>query len=193
VRKKYQRKERKSNHKFEVVGGQELLVRVPLPLAEVWAEMQAQVEELTGYAGLQILRAILENEVTRRVGPPHRPNPTAGCVRWGKQPGIRSDNGGAGYNPEPEGSWISSKLWKTGPQLSGSNSTKFSARFKRWLEVRLRSERAGSTITARRPSGSPGRRNRKFGLRGASGSDAPVSLTFDAGCPCRFWLDVFGP
>jgi hypothetical protein len=61
-----------------------LLVRVPLPMAEV----QAQVEELTGQAGLQILRAILENEVTRRVGPPHRPNPTAGCVRWGKQSGY---------------------------------------------------------------------------------------------------------
>jgi putative transposase len=88
VRNKYQRKERKSNHKFEVVGGQELMVRVPLPMAEVWAEMQAKVEELTGQAGLQILRAILENEVTRRVGPPHRPNPTAGCVRWGKQPGY---------------------------------------------------------------------------------------------------------
>ena len=57
-------------------------------MAEVWAEMQAQVEELTGQAGLQILRAILENEVTHRVGPPHRPNPTAGCVRWGKQSGY---------------------------------------------------------------------------------------------------------
>jgi hypothetical protein len=40
VKKNYQRKERKSNHKFEVVRGQELLVRVPLPMAEVWAEMQ---------------------------------------------------------------------------------------------------------------------------------------------------------
>ena len=88
MRKNYQRKERKSNHKFEVVGGQELLVRVPLPMAEVWAEMQAKVEELAGQAGLQILRAILENEVTQRVGPPHRPNPSAGCVRWGKQPGY---------------------------------------------------------------------------------------------------------
>ena len=88
MRKNYQRKARKSNHKFEVVGGQELLVRVPLPMAEVWAELQAQVEELAGQAGLQILRAILENEVSRRVGPPHRPNPSAGCVRWGKQPGY---------------------------------------------------------------------------------------------------------
>ena len=43
MRNKYQREERKSNHKFEVVGGQELMVRVPLPMAEVWAEMQAQM------------------------------------------------------------------------------------------------------------------------------------------------------
>ena len=88
MKKNYQSKERKSNHKFEVVGGQELRVQVPLPMAEVWAEMQAQVEELAGQAGLQILRAILQNEVTQRVGPAHRPNPSAGCVRWGKQPGY---------------------------------------------------------------------------------------------------------
>jgi hypothetical protein len=54
VKKNYQRKAHTSNHKFEVVGGQELLVRVPLPMAEVWAEMRAQVEELAGHAGLQI-------------------------------------------------------------------------------------------------------------------------------------------
>jgi putative transposase len=88
VRKKYQSQERKSIRKFEIVRGQELLMQVPLPMAEVWAEMQAQVEELAGQVGLQILRAILENEVTRRVGPRHRPNPSAGCVRWGKQPGY---------------------------------------------------------------------------------------------------------
>ena len=88
MRKKYQRQEHKSNHKFEVIGKQELLVRVPLPMAEVWAEMQARVEQLAGQAGLQILRAILENEVSHRVGPPHRPNPSASCVRWGNQPGY---------------------------------------------------------------------------------------------------------
>ena len=70
MRKNYQNKARKSNHKFEVVRGQELLVQVRLPMAEVWSEMQAQVEELTGQAGLQILRAILENEVT--AGSDHR-------------------------------------------------------------------------------------------------------------------------
>jgi hypothetical protein len=35
VRKKYQRQDRKSNHKLEIVRGQELLMRVPLPMAEV--------------------------------------------------------------------------------------------------------------------------------------------------------------
>jgi len=71
VRNKPQRKEHKSNHKFEVVGRQELLVRVPLPIGGMGAEIQAQVEALTGQAGLQMLR-ILENEVSCRVGPPHR-------------------------------------------------------------------------------------------------------------------------
>ena len=52
MKKSHQRKEHKSNHKVEVVGGQELLVRVPLPMAEVWAEMQAQVEELAARLGV---------------------------------------------------------------------------------------------------------------------------------------------
>jgi hypothetical protein len=43
VRKKYQRQDHKSNPKFEIVRGQELLVQVPLPMAEVWAELQARV------------------------------------------------------------------------------------------------------------------------------------------------------
>ena len=40
MRNKYQRKDRKSNQKLEVVQGPELMVRVPLPMAEVWAELQ---------------------------------------------------------------------------------------------------------------------------------------------------------
>jgi len=41
-----------------------------------------------GRAGLRIIGTILENEVTRRVGPPHRPDPVSGAVRWGRQPGY---------------------------------------------------------------------------------------------------------
>jgi len=55
------------------------LLEVPLPMVEVWEELQAQVEPLTGQADLRIIGTILENEVTRRVGPPHRPDAASGA------------------------------------------------------------------------------------------------------------------
>ncbi len=70
MRKNYQGTGEKSKRKFEVIGKRELLVEVPLPMVEVWEELQTEVEELTGQAGLRIIGAILENEVTRRVGHP---------------------------------------------------------------------------------------------------------------------------
>lgn len=88
MRNRYQRQGWKSKGKLEVVGGRELAVRVPLPLAELWGELQAEVERLAGEAGLQILRGLLEDEVTRRVGPSHRPDPASGSVRWGRQAGY---------------------------------------------------------------------------------------------------------
>jgi putative transposase len=88
VKKTYQGTQDKSKQKFEVIGKREMLVEVPLPMVEVWEELQAEVEQLTGQAGLRIIRAILENEVTRRVGPSHQPGPESGAVRWGRQPGY---------------------------------------------------------------------------------------------------------
>ena len=88
MRKTYQGMQSKSKRKFEVIGNRELLVEVPLPMVEVWEELQAQVEQLTGHAGLRIIGTILEDEVTRRVGPSHRPAPASSAVRWGRQPGY---------------------------------------------------------------------------------------------------------
>ncbi len=85
---RYQSKARKSRQKFEVVEGREVALRLPLPLAELWEELQAEVERLAGEAGLKILRAILEDEVTQKVGPPYRPDPAAGARRWGRQSGY---------------------------------------------------------------------------------------------------------
>ena len=85
---KYQTCAKKSTKKFEVVGRKELAVSVPLPLVEVWEELQPQVEQLTGLAGLQIIRAVIEDEVTRRVGPRYQPAGDGGCFRWGQQPGY---------------------------------------------------------------------------------------------------------
>ena len=88
MRKTYQGTASKSKQKFEVLGNRKLQMEMPLPMVEVWEELQAQVEQLTGQAGLQIIGTILEAEVARRVGPPHRPDPVSSCVRWGRQPGY---------------------------------------------------------------------------------------------------------
>src|SRR6266480_2275213 len=85
---KYQSSAKKSTKKFEVVGDRQLAVRLPLPLVEVWEELQPEVEHLTGLAGLKIIRAVIEDEVTRRVGPRHHPDATSPSVRWGQQPGY---------------------------------------------------------------------------------------------------------
>jgi transposase-like protein len=87
MKNRYQSQARKSR-KFELLGGRELAVRLPLPLVEVWEELQARVEQLAGEAGLKILHGILEDEVTQKVGPPYQPDPAAGAVRWGRQPGY---------------------------------------------------------------------------------------------------------
>ena len=80
MRNTYQSKPRKSR-KFEVVGGRELVLRLPLPLAEGWEELQAETERLSGEAGLKILQAILEEEVRQKVGPPYRPDrPRGACA-----------------------------------------------------------------------------------------------------------------
>ena len=88
MRKTYQGTSEKSKHTLEVLGKPELRVEVPLPLIEVWEELQPEVEHLTGMAGLQIIRAVIEEEVTRRVGPRHHPDAESRCVRWGQQPGY---------------------------------------------------------------------------------------------------------
>jgi putative transposase len=88
MRKTYQGTAGKSKAKFEVVGERALAVGLPLPLVEVWEELQPAVEHLTGLAGLQIIRAVIEDEVRRRVGPRHQPDPGSSCLRWGQQPGY---------------------------------------------------------------------------------------------------------
>lgn len=89
MRKTDQGTSRKSKQKFELVGNRQLAVNVPLPLVEVWEELQPEVEHLTGMAGLQIIRAVIEDEVARRVGPRYQPDAASDCRRWGTTTGLR--------------------------------------------------------------------------------------------------------
>jgi hypothetical protein len=86
---RYQSSAKKSTKKFEVMGRKEVAVRLPLPLVEVWEELQPEVEHLTGLAGLKIIRAVIEDEVMRRVGPRHQPDAASSCLRWGSAIGLR--------------------------------------------------------------------------------------------------------
>lgn len=88
MRKTHQRTQDKSKQEFEVIGKPGVVGGGAAADGEVWEELQAQVEQLTGHAGLRIIGTILEEEVTRRLGPPHRPDPALSRVRWGRQPGY---------------------------------------------------------------------------------------------------------
>jgi transposase-like protein len=88
IAEKYQTFAQKSTKKFEVLGRKALGISVPLPLVEVWEDLQPEVEHLTGIAGLKIIQVVIEDEVTRRVGPRHHPEAASGCLRWGQQPGY---------------------------------------------------------------------------------------------------------
>ena len=65
MRKTYQGTASESKQKFAVAGNRQLAVSLPLPLVEVWKELQPEVEHLTGMAGLKIIRAVIEDEVQR--------------------------------------------------------------------------------------------------------------------------------
>src|ERR1035437_4001529 len=85
---RYQSSGKQSPKKFEVMGREEVAVRLPPPLVEGWEEVQPEVDGLTGLGGLKIIRAVIEDEVMRRVGPRHQPDPASSCLRWGQQPGY---------------------------------------------------------------------------------------------------------
>src|ERR1700688_3556294 len=85
---RYKSSAKKSMKKFEVMGRKEVAVRLPLPLVEVWEELQPEVEHLTGLAGLKIIRAVIEEEGISAEGPRPHPDPASSCLRWGQQSGY---------------------------------------------------------------------------------------------------------
>jgi hypothetical protein len=112
---KYERCARKSTKKVELLGGKEVAVRLPLPLVEVWEELQPEVEHLTGLAGLKIIRAVIEDEVTRRVGSRYRPSGEEGCLRWGQSTaGLRSLRLTKGRGGPSSGAYAGGRRSRTG-------------------------------------------------------------------------------
>ncbi len=79
---------RKSTKKFEVMGStRKWQLQLPLPLVVLRRSCSRKWNTVV-LAGLKIIRAVIEDEVMRQVGPRHRPNAASSCLRWGQQSGY---------------------------------------------------------------------------------------------------------
>ncbi|SRR5712692_5280286 len=85
MRNRYRRKERKSNP-FEVVAGRELEAR--MPLVEVWEELQAEVERLTGRRACRFCEPSSKTRCGSGWDHPYQLAPREANRRWGRQPGY---------------------------------------------------------------------------------------------------------
>ena len=63
-------------------------VELPVRIADVIGGVSADIEELTGQAGLAIMQAVMEAEVEHLVGAKGRHNPDRTTSRWGSQSGY---------------------------------------------------------------------------------------------------------
>ena len=64
MKKTYQGTQDKSKQKFEVIGKREMWVEVPMRMVEVWKELQAHVEKLTGCDAFTLARIAGHSSIT---------------------------------------------------------------------------------------------------------------------------------
>src|SRR5262245_21145568 len=90
--KKYTKKTRTSGRtpprmRGKIVTKDEASVQLQLPIAEILAGMGDTVEALAAEAGLLVMKALIEDEVERRVGKRYAHAADRTAVRWGHDEG----------------------------------------------------------------------------------------------------------
>lgn len=91
--KKYSTKTRRSRRispprlRGRIVSRDEASVQLQLPIAEIIAGMGDTVEALAAEAGLLVMKALIDDEVERRVGPRYAHAADRSAVRWGRAEG----------------------------------------------------------------------------------------------------------
>jgi len=91
--KKYTKKTRRSRRKSparmrgKIVSRDEASVQLQLPIAEILAGIPDTVESLAAEAGLLVMKALIDEEVERRVGPRYAHAADRTGVRWGREDG----------------------------------------------------------------------------------------------------------
>ena len=99
---------------------------------------------------------------------------------WKRLQFIRSEHGGAGYNPELGGSMDIIKALEDRASALRIELDKIQRAIQAMVGTKTPAGRAGSSGTPLRLNGSSGWRKRKFGLRSASGSSSSHHELFNS-------------
>ncbi|MBE0448588.1 MAG: hypothetical protein IBX64_10915 [Actinobacteria bacterium] len=87
MKKQYNKRNKKSTGKKDQAVKEMVTVELPLPIAEILAGVQADIEELAGRAGMLIMMSAMASEVDKLAGRRYAHMPNRENTRWGAQKG----------------------------------------------------------------------------------------------------------
>ena len=85
--KAYRTMKRKVNGKVREVRGNQVVMELPLPMAEVLMGLTDAIERISRDAGLMLINSVMESECTRIAGVKHSKNPNRLANWWGQDDG----------------------------------------------------------------------------------------------------------
>jgi len=87
MKKQYNKRNKKSTGKKDQEALETVTVELPLPIAEILAGVEVEIEELAGRAGMLIIEYAMASEVDRRAGRRYAHMLDRENFRWGTQKG----------------------------------------------------------------------------------------------------------
>ncbi len=87
MKKQYSKRNKKSTGKKDQAVKEMVTVELPLPIAEILAGVQVEIEQLAGRAGMFIIEYAMASEVDRRAGRRYAHIENRENFRWGTQKG----------------------------------------------------------------------------------------------------------
>lgn len=86
--KRYRKMTKKANGKIREIADGQVVLELPLPVADVLAGIPEAVERLSHEVGLMLVLAVIESECERIAGTKDSKNPLRTANWWGSQPGF---------------------------------------------------------------------------------------------------------
>jgi len=86
--KRYRKMSKKANGKIREIRDEQVVLELPLPIAEVLAGIPEAVEELSHEVGLMLVMSVIKSECEKIAGIKDAKNPQRKAFWWGSQPGF---------------------------------------------------------------------------------------------------------